>query len=105
MVNYLSQVVQQAGRRADVGPAAVLPAWAQSLVVVGLPCLALDQNHIQVFLWPSQPLRQNAAVALIHKQQNTSCLAASQVGKKLIDRVSLFKISLERGMEERETEC
>lgn len=42
VINYLSQVVQQAGRRADVGPAAVLPDRVQPLVVVGLPCLALD---------------------------------------------------------------
>lgn len=95
MKKYLSEVVQQAGRGADVGPAAVLPAWVQPLLVVGLPCLALDQNHVEVFLGPSQPLGQNATVALIHKQQNTSRLAAGQVGQQLVDRVSLLQISLE----------
>lgn len=77
---YLSKMVQQAGGRADVGPAAVFPARVQPLVVVGLPRLTRDQHHIEVFLGSSQPLGQNAAVALIHKQQDTSGLAASQVG-------------------------
>lgn len=85
MINYLSQVVQQAGRRADVGPAAVLPDRVQPLVVVGLPCLALDQNHVEVFLGPPQPLGQNSTVALIHKQQNTSRPAAGQIGQQLVD--------------------
>lgn len=96
VIEYLSKVVQQAGGRPDVGPAAVLPARVQPLVVVGLPRLALDKNHVGVLLGPSQPLGQNAAVALIHKQQNTCGLAAGQVGQQLVDRVSLLEISLER---------
>lgn len=77
-INYLPQVVQQARSRADEGPAAVLPARVHPLVlvVVGLSCLALDQNHVEVFLGASQPLGQNPTVALIYKQQNTSCPAA-----------------------------
>lgn len=66
-------------------------------MVVGLPRLTRDQHHIEVFLGSSQPLGQNAAVALIHKQQDTSGLAASQVGKQLVDRVALLQISLEYG--------
>lgn len=85
-------MVEQADRRADEGPAVVLRAWVQPLVLVvmGLPWLALDQDHVEVFLGPSQPLGQNAAVALIHKQQNTSGLAACQVGQQLVDRISLL---------------
>lgn len=95
-MKYLSKVVQQAGRRADVGPAAVFPARVQPLVIVGLPCLILDQNHIEMFLGPSQPLGQNTTVTLIHKQQNTSCPAAGQVGQQFIDWVSLLQVSLQR---------
>lgn len=80
-------MVQQAGCRADVWPVVVFPPWVQPLVlvVVCLPCLALDQNHIEVFLGPSQPFGQNTAIALIHKQQNASGLAACQVGQQLVD--------------------
>lgn len=52
-----------------------------------------------MFLGPSQPLEQNTAVALIHKQQNSGGFAAGQVSKQLIDRVSLFEISLEHEIE------
>lgn len=85
MIKYLSKVVQQAGRRADVGPAAVLPARVQPLVIVDLPRLILDQNHIEMFLGPSQPLGQNTAVTLVHKQQNASRPAAGQVSQQFID--------------------
>lgn len=60
LMKYLSQVVKQAGARADVGPAAVFPAkvgvWvgvgirAHPLLVEAGPCLALDQDHVEVLL-------------------------------------------------------
>lgn len=75
----LCKVVQKAGGRFDGGPVALLPDWVQSLVTVALPGLALDQNYIQVLLGPSQPLGENTAVALIHKQQNAGRFAAGQV--------------------------
>lgn len=64
-------------------------------MTVALPCLALYQDDIQVFLGPSQPLGQNTAVALVHKQQNTGRFAAGQISQQVIDSVSLFEISLE----------
>lgn len=76
-------MVQQAGGRAE-RPAATLP-----------PCLALDQNHVEVFLGATQPLGQNAAVALVHKQQNPSGPAAGEVGQQLGDRVALLQIGLQ----------
>lgn len=94
---YLPQVVQEAGGRPDDRPASLLPAGAQPLGLVGvaLPGRALDQNHVEVFLGPSQPLGQDAAVALVHEQQDTSRPAAGQVGQQLIDRVSLLQVGLE----------
>lgn len=89
-------MVQQAGGRFDVGPVALLPDRVRSLVAVALPRLSLDQNDVQVFLGPSQPLGQNAGVALVHEQQNTGGFAAGQVDQQLVDRVSLFEISLEK---------
>lgn len=83
-------MVQQAGSRCDVGPVALLPERVGSLVAVALPRLALYEHHVQVFLGPSQPLGQNAAVALVHKQQNSGGFAAGQVHQQLIDRVSLL---------------
>lgn len=75
----LSKVVQEAGSRFNVGPVTLLPDWVYPLVTVALPCLALYQNYIRVFLGPSEPLGQNTAVALIHKQQNTGRFATSQI--------------------------
>lgn len=89
---HLPQVAQQAAGGADVGPAALVPAGARPLAAV--PALALDQNHVAVFLGPPQPLGQNAAVALIHKQQHARGPAAGQVGQQLVDRVSLLRVGL-----------
>lgn len=85
-------MVQEAGGRADKRPVVVIPAWVYLLIllVVGLSGRALNQNHIQVFLGSSQPFGQNSTVALIHKEQNPSRSAASQVGQQLIDRVALL---------------
>ena len=79
-------MVQQADGWADEGPAAVIPAGAYPLVLVGvaLSGLTLDQNHVEVFLGTSESLGQNAAVALVHKKQDSSRPTAGQVSQQLI---------------------
>lgn len=94
---HLPQVIQQTGCRVDYIPAAVLPASVRPPVLVIVTGLALDQNHVEVLLRSHQPLGQNTTVTLIHKQQNPSCPAASEVDQQLIDQVSLLQISLRRG--------
>lgn len=101
----LSQVVQQAGGGADVPPAAVLPAGVRPRLVEGRPRLTGDQHHVEVLLGSSQPLGQDAAVALVHKQQHAGGPAAGQVSQQLVDRVALLQVSLghERGGQQRST--
>lgn len=75
-------------------PAAILPAGACPRLVEGWPRLTWDQHHVEVLLGSSQPLGQDAAVALVYKQQDASGPAAGQVGQQLIDRVALLQVGL-----------